>query len=179
MRAKMAAAKGSPADKPADAPKPLTIEKSAATATEAEPTTPVPVKKFVPAMKPAAGSELPPPKLKPVVISSAQLAELRDFHVRIVRPFLHKGRSRRHRLGDAITARRLFVQLRSDLPAELHETLEELEAFCEERRQFVRQQRLHRWMHWWLMLHIPPSIALMVLFLVHVVMSLRVVPWGR
>ena len=139
----------------------------------------MPVKKPVPVMKPTTSSEAPPPKPKPVVIPPAQLAELRDFHVRTVRPFLNKGRSRQHRLGDAITARRLFVQLRSDWPAELHETLEQLELFCEERRQFVLQQRLHRWMHWWLMLHIPPSIALMVLFLAHVVVSLRVVPFGK
>ena len=84
-----------------------------------------------------------------------------------------------HGLNESITARRLFAQLKSDLPAELHETLGQLEAFCEERRQFALQRKLHRWMHWWLILHIPPSIALLVLFVAHVVMSLRVVPFGR
>jgi hypothetical protein len=69
--------------------------------------------------------------------------------------------------------------LNADLPTELHETVRRIEEFCDERRQYVAQQRLHRWLHWWLILHIPPSIALLVLFVAHVVVSLRVVPFGR
>ena len=118
-------------------------------------------------------------KPKAVVISPIQIAELRDFHLKIVRPYLDKGISPQHGLNELITARRLFGQLKSDLPTELHEVLEHLAGFCEERRQFAVQKRLHRWMHWWLILHIPPSIALIVLFVAHVVVSLRVVPFGR
>ena len=92
---------------------------------------------------------------------------------------MDKGASPQHGLNELITARRLFGQLKSDLPTELHEVLEQLASFCEERRQFAVQKRLHRWMHWWLILHIPPSIALIVLFVAHVVVSLRVVPFGR
>ena len=180
MRAKMSAAQGSPADKPADAPQPLTIDKLAdsevpAAATPASPTA---IKKPNPMLKPTASAEAPP-KPKPVVIPPALLAEMREFHVRVVRPFLDTGRSPQHELDDAVIARRLFAQLKSDLPSDLHETLEQIDEFCEERRQFMTQQRLHRWLHWWLILHIPPSIALLVLFVAHVVMSLRVVPWGK
>ncbi len=157
MRAKMSASKGSPADQPAAA---------------------AAVKKPGPMLKPTAGAAIPP-KPKAVVIPTALLAVLSDFHVKIVRPFLDTGRSPQHELGEAVSARRLFAQLKSDLPGELHESIDQIESFCEERRQFVLQKRLHRWMHWWLILHIPPSIALLVLFVAHVVVSLRVVPWGR
>lgn len=182
MRAKMSAAKGSPADKPTDAPQPLTIEKPTATSDGVpaadKPAAATAVKKPGPMLKPTAGAEVPP-KPKTVVIPPALLAVLRDFHVKIVRPFLDTGRSPQHELDDALTARRLFAQLKSDLPSELHESVEQIESFCEERRQFVLQKRLHRWMHWWLILHIPPSIALLVLFVAHVVVSLRVVPWEK
>ena len=59
---------------------------------------------------------------------------------------------------------------------ELHDTLSELERYCEEKRQYGVQVGIRRWLHYWLMLHIPFTIALAVLFVVHVVMTLRVVP---
>ena len=80
-------------------------------------------------------------------------------------------------MEDSAAARQLFTQLRAELPAELHDALQQLFVLCEERRQFNTQLRLHRWLHWWLMVHIPPSIALLVLFVAHVVVSLRVVPF--
>lgn len=184
MRAKMSA-KSLPADKPADAPQPLTVEKPAAaeSADPAKPAAPPVVKKPMPMAKPgtttAPAVSATPPKPKPVVIPAAVLKEFREFHVNVVRPFLDQGRSPQQRLDDATSARRLFGQLKADLPSELHETVTQLETFCEERRQFAVQKRLHRWLHWWLILHIPPSIALFVLFIAHVVVSLRVVPFGK
>ena len=178
MQAKLAAAKGSSTDKSTETHKPLTVEKPVA------------------AESPAADKAVSPTKLKsqerPVALApaktqvkvaapvpSALLAELRDFHIRVVRPFLSSGQSPQHRLDDVISARRQFAQLHSDLPAELHDPLRELETLCEERRQFNTQLRLHRWLHWWLILHIPPSIAMLVLFVAHVIVSLRVVPFGN
>ena len=182
--ATMSAAKALPVDKLADSPLPLTAEKSVTPNAEATPAAPPVVKKPLPIMKPVAGAEAPAAsaassKTKPPAIPEVQLAELRDFYLTIVRPFLNKGLSPQQGLNESIDARRLFAQLKSDLPAELHEILGQLEAFCDERRQFAVQRRLHRWLHWWLILHIPPSIALLVLFVAHVVVSLRVVPFGR
>ncbi len=193
MKAKMAAKKGSTSDKPADTPKPLTIDKSdgakptseqAASSTSDNPVASPLLKKPMPMTKPLAAGAPPvastPPKPKPgLVIPAAALAELRDFHLRAVRPFLNDGQSAALGLNDVLTSKRLFRQLKADLPAELHETLDQLEAWCEERRQFNTQLRLHRWLHWWLILHIPPSIALLVLFVAHVIVTLRVVPFVR
>ncbi|TXT38431.1 MAG: hypothetical protein FD138_382 [Planctomycetota bacterium] len=172
MQAKLAAKKPAPAADAAEAHKPLTVENPA----------PAEIKKPAPIVKPTAEKPVAvaPPKPKVVApIPPALLAELRDFHVRVVRSFLSTGRSPQHRLDDNISARRVFAQLRSDLPAELHDSIQQLEDLCEERRQFNTQLRLHRWLHWWLILHIPPSIALLVLFVAHVIVSLRVVPFGR
>jgi hypothetical protein len=145
------------------AAKPLTAEKPAAA--------PPVAKKAAPAPKSKAKAE--------ALIPQTLLDEFREFHIKIVRPFLFQGKSPQHRLDDTATARRLFAQLRSDLPAELHDSIQQIEDLCEERRQFNTQLRLHHWLHWWLIVHIPSSIALLVLFVVHVVVSLRVVPFGR
>ena len=172
MQAKLASKKAAPAADTEEAHKPLTVEKPV----------PTDVKKLTPVLKPSIEKPVAvaPPKLKAAAaIPPALLTELRDFHIRVVRPFLGTGHSKQHRLDEGISARRVFAQLRSDLPAELHDSIRQLEDLCEERRQFNTQLRLHRWLHWWLILHIPPSIALLVLFVAHVIVSLRVVPFGR
>ncbi len=171
MKAKLAAAKPASTDSSAETHKPLTIEKPAAATkpTVAKPAVEKPV-----ATAPAKSVAKPAAPIPP-----ALLAVLKDFHLRVVRPFLNNGRSPQYRLDDDIAARRVFAQLRSDLPTELHDVLLQLQNLCDERRQFNTQLRLHRWMHWWLILHIPPSIALMVLFVAHVIVSLRVVPFGK
>lgn len=184
MQAKLAAAKATSADNPAETHKPLTVEKPVTSESPtADKPAPPTVKKPAPVVKPTAEKPVAATPKTPAKaaapIPPALLAELRDFHIRVVRPFLSNGRSPQHRLDDGIAARRVFAQLRSDLPAELHDSLQELEDLCDERRQFNTQLRLHRWLHWWLILHIPPSIALLVLFVAHVVVSLRVVPFGR
>ncbi len=162
---------------PADAPKPLTVDKAVAIAPPVV-KRPAPVTKPITSPPDSSVSAQSKPKTS-APVSSAQLAALRDFHIRVVRPFLHAGQSPRHRLDEANAAQRLFAHLNADLPAELHETVRRIEESCDERRQYVAQQRLHRWLHWWLILHIPPSIALLVLFVAHVVVSLRVVPFGE
>ena len=85
---------------------------------------------------------------------------------------------REGRLAEATEVTRAFTAMRANLPVELHETLETLQARCEENQQFAVHERLHKWLHYWLALHIPFSAALLVLFVVHVVVSLRVVPWA-
>ena len=166
---KLLAAKESPVDQPARTPQPLAAEKPAVTPSVVD----------LPAAEQPLEEAPAKPRTKKVSapISLELLDVLRDFHIKMVRPFLISGRSPKRRLEDSDTARQLFAQMRADLPAELHESLQQLFVLCEERRQFNTQLRLHRWLHWWLLVHIPPSIALLVLFVAHVVVSLRVVPF--
>ncbi len=67
----------------------------------------------------------------------------------------------------------VFDTLRTMLPANVHSVLIDLENICREERQLQRQRRIHFWLHAWLLVHVPLSIALLVLGAVHAVMALR------
>jgi hypothetical protein len=54
----------------------------------------------------------------------------------------------------------------------------ELEAACDETRQLRRARQLHRWLHGWLAIHIPASVAVIVLLVLHIVLALRVNPFS-
>ena len=66
-----------------------------------------------------------------------------------------------------------LLQLRTLVPPALHATLDDLENICEEERQLTLQRQMHMWLHGWLLLHIPLSLALILLGAVHAVMALR------
>ncbi len=98
---------------------------------------------------------------------------LRSFYLREMRPFLESHGKRHQLLSDPDRARGTFEGLRTLLPADVHETTKKLEAVCEEERQLRRQALLHHWLHGWLMLHIPLSLALLLLGCVHAIVALR------
>lgn len=99
-------------------------------------------------------------------------ALLREFYRSTVRPYLGDPHPRQARLHDRHQSEALFAQMRSMIPSRLHSTLERLTAICEERRQMADQLRLYHWLHGWLFVHLPLSLALLVLTILHVVMSL-------
>ena len=90
-----------------------------------------------------------------------------------MRPFLERPKQRGQRLGDTDKSRAVFSGLRTLLPAAAHVTLSDLEDICGEARQLTRQERLHHWLHGWLLLHIPLSLALILLGAIHAVVALR------
>ena len=100
-------------------------------------------------------------------------APLRNFYQQELKPFLEKPGARGRALGDPAQARSAFAQLRTLVPASLHTTIEDLEGICEEERQLTLQSRLHIWLHGWLLLHIPLSLALILLGAIHALMALR------
>jgi hypothetical protein len=77
------------------------------------------------------------------------------------------------RLGQTAQAQKLFQQFRVLLPPELHSNLDDLENICEEKRQLDKQNRLHKILHGWLLVHIPFSYALLLLGAVHAVVALK------
>jgi hypothetical protein len=108
-----------------------------------------------------------------LLLSEEESAPLRRFYSNEVRPFLERPGERRLLLYDAGKAQLGFSGLRTLLPARAHATVDDLQDICEEARQLQKQQRLHRWLHLWLLTHIPISLALIVLGAVHAVMALR------
>jgi len=110
---------------------------------------------------------------KIILSSEEESAPLRRFYLNEMRPFLERPKQRSQRLGDAAKASNSFAGLRTLLPAAAHATLSDLEDICDEERQLTRQERLHHWLHGWLLLHIPISLALILLGAIHAVMALR------
>ena len=107
---------------------------------------------------------LPPPD---------EAAPLKDAYVREIRTYLSRELPRNGRLRNPNERDALFADLRTMLPATVHQVIDELEAICEERRQLALQKRMHHWLHGWLLVHVPLSMALLVLSAVHAVVSLR------
>jgi hypothetical protein len=108
-----------------------------------------------------------------VVLREEESAPLRKFYLSEMRPFLEQPNLRGSRLGDADKAHGAFSGLRTLMPQAVQATLQDLEDICDEARQLVRQERLHRLLHGWLLVHIPSSLALILLGAVHAVMALR------
>jgi hypothetical protein len=95
------------------------------------------------------------------------------FHRRHVDPYLRAESGRKTPLGSAPRAVELFQELKSQLRPEAHPIVERIAALCEQRRQFDLQRRLHRWLHLWLLVHVPLSAALFGLMLAHVFLAFR------
>jgi hypothetical protein len=104
-------------------------------------------------------------------------AELRAFHDRFVRPFLAVPVPRGSTLRDELQTAAVFDALRKRLDlggagAAVLAGTDQLEKLCRERRELANQERLHHWLHGWLLVHIPLSVALLVLGVAHAVASL-------
>jgi len=108
-----------------------------------------------------------------VVLTEEESAPLRKFYLSEMRPFLEQPRLRGSRLSDADKAHGAFSGLQTLMPHAAQSTVQDLEDICDEARQLVRQERLHQLLHGWLLVHIPISLALILLGAVHAVMALR------
>jgi len=86
-------------------------------------------------------------------------------------PFLSNGRTMA--VSDAAGASAYFTGLRNTLDPAASDVVDLLEDYCDQRRQFERQLRLHRWLHGWLLVHLPLSIILIVLMFVHAYLALK------
>jgi hypothetical protein len=112
-----------------------------------------------------------PPEI--IVLSEEESGPLRRFYINEMRPFLERPAERRLVLGRPDKAKLAFNGVRTMLPEAAHATLDDLEDICDEARQLRKQEQLHHWMHGWLLVHIPLSLALILLGAVHAVMALR------
>lgn len=87
--------------------------------------------------------------------------------------FLRGGEAANPRLGNASQAAVLFQNLKTEVPIDAHDVVATLENFCEQRRQWDSQARMHFWLHCWLWVHFPFSVALFVLMCMHVFVALK------
>jgi hypothetical protein len=90
-----------------------------------------------------------------------------------VRPFLVPRFDRSSPLSRPLDAELLFSRVRAEPGMDLvEEPLEQLRQIADERRQMGEQESLHWWLHSWLLIHIPITLALLVLAAAHIVASL-------
>lgn len=98
---------------------------------------------------------------------------LRTVYGSVILPFLRNPDEGDPVLADRGKAGTFFEALRRKLPVAVHGSIADLEGICEEERQLTRQKRLYVWLHGWLLVHVPLSIALIVLGGVHAFVALR------
>jgi hypothetical protein len=66
----------------------------------------------------------------------------------------------------------VFERAQSSVPDQFRSTVDQLEELCRIRRRLQLQAQLHRFLHGWLKVHIPLSIVLLVLAILHIVTAL-------
>lgn len=122
--------------------------------------------------KPARGGLLVALRGEPAVIGAAA-EELRLFRDKVLVPFLRGDRSRRSPLHSRNDADRQFAMLRDSLPEPALPAINRLEELADLRRQWDYQSRLNGWLHGWLVLHLPLSVAMTGFMLIHAVRALK------
>jgi hypothetical protein len=105
-------------------------------------------------------------------IDSEVLDHLREVYVDTIRPFLSDSDMVKNACSDQQRSASLFSSLRLYAPAPAHKILSGLESICEEERQLKRQRQLYRCLHVWLLVHVPLSLALILLGAIHAVVAL-------
>jgi hypothetical protein len=98
---------------------------------------------------------------------------LRVFFRKIIRPYLRDGSKTDSPLCMQHRSAMLFQELRTYLAREAQDCIAFLEDLCRQRREFDIQSRLQFWLHSWLWLHLPLSVALLVLMVLHIVVALK------
>ena len=97
--------------------------------------------------------------------------ELAIFYWQQLAGFLDPGASRQHDLANPTLASARLSRLKESVPEPLRPVIDELQLACDERRQLFSQTRIQGWLHGWLCLHVPLSVTLLILGILHVIMS--------
>lgn len=113
--------------------------------------------------RPHPARDLPPPVPSPALGMALE---------GVIVPYLISGASAGGRLQTSAQQAVFFDDLRRRVPPALRSVVDQLEHLCRQRRQLVLQQRLHFWLHHWLWLHLPLSLALVGLLAAHIVYAL-------
>jgi hypothetical protein len=89
-------------------------------------------------------------------------AALLDFLERQILPYLAAHRGDRFRLGDHRFAEDMFRFVKLRVTEAYRPRVEEIQAWCDERRMLDLQVKLHHWLHAWLFVHAPISFLLLI-----------------
>ncbi len=105
--------------------------------------------------------------------TAAEQEALRRFYLDVALPFLRAPGAARSPLAAAADAALVFDAEAAAIGATLRGPLDDLAACCQAARGAHRELRTQRWMHGWLLVHVPLSMALLVLIAAHAALALR------
>ncbi|MBA4189553.1 MAG: hypothetical protein C0467_16330 [Planctomycetaceae bacterium] len=109
---------------------------------------------------------------EPAVVG-AQAAELFAFLNQLLLPYLEFGRRSGSPLASLTEAEQRFIRLRAAVPEVTVPVIERLRNLADLRRQWDAQARMHFWLHNWLLVHLPLSVAMTTLMVLHAVKALK------
>ncbi len=98
---------------------------------------------------------------------------LRNLYRDSIGPYLLHGKKKQPSLALASKAKGIFDEMRVRLPKDASETVDMLENLADQRRQLDRQKKYHFWLHNWLVVHLPLSVALVILMFFHIWVALK------
>ena len=113
---------------------------------------------------------LDPELARPVRTAAPQLTLAMQQEIE---PYLRSGRSSSGLLGSHTKTTQYFDALRQKTPAAVRPAIDQIELLCRRRSALAAQEWLQFWLHAWLLVHLPLSIALVVLLVGHVYLALR------
>lgn len=112
--------------------------------------------------------EIPTPSVVDPESEAALVALLEDQ----VMPYLNARSVSRSPLGDIAYSDDVFRFVNLSVADAYRGRVEEIQAWCEQRRMLDLQVRLHGWLHGWLFVHVPFSFLLILLTAWHAVVTL-------
>lgn len=107
------------------------------------------------------------------VVSGPLAAELVAFRDEVLLPYLQDGSRSRSPLTTSADAEQRFGRLREAVPEEARHTLDRLQELADLRRRWDFQARINFWLHNWLLFHLPLSVAMTALMILHAVRALK------
>ena len=127
---------------------------------------PTAAKPAVPAVKPAPATAPKP------ATDSASEAALVEFIERQILPYLSARRGERFQLNNPRFSDDTFRYAKLRVAEAYRSRVEEIQAWCDERRMLDLQTKLHHWLHAWLFVHVPFSFLLLMLTAWHAFVTL-------
>ncbi len=114
-------------------------------------------------------------------IDRTDLARLKLAFGETIRPYLLRGGGGEKEIGNVTAAATYFSSLRGNVTtSRAAELVDSLAEYCNIRRQYDRQRRIHRLLHGWISIHLPLSLLLFAILIAHGVSAIRyagIWPW--
>lgn len=162
---------------PASAPTPVSTPASppgSTTPATANPPQSAPAATVPPSAPPPKPAAPPAPAAAATVVEHDADSEavLADFLNDQVLPYLSARRGGRHKLGNNRYSEDLFRVVKLRVAEMYRSRVEEIQAWCDERRVLDLQLRLQHWLHGWLFVHVPVSYFLILFTAWHAYVTL-------